>query len=75
MVEIPLANALERISKFSIISSRIQHIRSNQIMCKETYGAWHEDPVCSQMATGTTPKQTAAPEPIDEPPDVPTPEL
>ena len=32
-------------------------------------GAWQLDPVCSQIATGTTPKQTAAPDPIDEPPE------
>ena len=36
-------------------------------------GAWHEEPVCSQMETGTTPRHTAAPEPIDEPPDEPAP--
>lgn len=55
-------------------------------------GAWHELPVCSQIATGTTPmqkqlstrfgekntwwhipKQTAAPEPIEDPPDPPAP--
>ena len=31
-------------------------------------GAWHEEPVCSQMETGTTPRHTAVPEPMDEPP-------
>jgi hypothetical protein len=36
-------------------------------------GAWQEDPVCSQMATGTTPRHTAAADPIDEPPDPPGP--
>jgi len=36
-------------------------------------GAWHEEPVCSQMETGTTPRHTAVPEPMDEPPDEPAP--
>jgi len=36
-------------------------------------GAWHDEPVCSQIEMGTTPRHTAVPEPIEEPPDEPAP--
>ncbi len=36
-------------------------------------GDWQEEPVCSQMAMGMTPRQTAALEMIDKLPDPPAP--